>query len=116
MTNKILADIGTVVVSPPNLGFVPPSFQDVLTFGIRLFFVVAGLAALFYLLLGALGWITSGGSKENVDKAREKITAAVIGLVLVFIVFGLVALLELVLNRGFGVTRSIELPTLIQAK
>jgi hypothetical protein len=114
ITKKILAEIGTYTVSPPNIGFVPPSFQDILTFGIRLFFVIAGLAALFYLLLGALGWITSGGSKEGVDKAREKITAAVIGLVLVFVVFGIVALLEVVLNRGFGVTKSIDLPTLIK--
>ncbi|PJC30483.1 hypothetical protein CO051_05465, partial [Candidatus Roizmanbacteria bacterium CG_4_9_14_0_2_um_filter_39_13] len=43
-----------------ELGFKIPSLGDLLTFAIRAFFVIAGLAALFYLLLGALGWVTSG--------------------------------------------------------
>jgi len=97
-----------------KLGFTPPSLDQVLTFLIRSFFVISGLVALIYLLLGALSWITSGGNKENVDKAREKIQAALIGVILVFIVIALVGVIENVLSLGLGITRPIVFPKLIQ--
>ena len=62
-----------------QLGWNVPSLGGILTFMIRLFFIVAGLAALFYLLLGALAWVTSGGSKDQVEGAQKKIIAAVVG-------------------------------------
>jgi hypothetical protein len=105
---------GSVSYAPVNVGFSVPSFDVVLTFIIRLFFVVAGLIALFYLLMGALAWITSGGNKENVDKAREKIQAALIGVILVFVVLALVGVIENILSLGLGITRPIVFPKLIQ--
>lgn len=100
--------------APVKLGFSVPSLDQVLTFLIRGFFVISGLVALIYLLLGALSWITSGGNKENVDKAREKIQAALIGVILVFIVIALVGVIENVLSLGLGITRPIVFPKLIQ--
>jgi len=101
-------------VSKVNVGFTIPGFDQVVTFLIRMFFVVAGLVALIYLLLGALGWITSGGNKENVDKAREKIQAALIGIILIFVVLAIVGVIENLFNMGFGITRDIVFPKLIQ--
>ena len=97
-----------------NLGFTIPSFDTVLSFGIRFLFIVSGLIALLYLLLGALAWITSGGNKENVDKAREKIQAALIGLILMFAVLAIVAVVENIFSMGLGLTRPIVFPKLIQ--
>jgi len=99
-----------------NLGFTIPKFNDVLTFGIRFFFIVAGLVALLYLLLGALAWITSGGNKESVDKAREKIQAALVGLILIFVVLAIIAVIENIFflpNQGLGLTKPIVFPGLI---
>lgn len=107
----------TVQVDPRALGFAIPSLGDILTFLIRFFFAIAGLAALLYLLLGAFGWITSGGSKEGVEKAREKIQAAVIGVVLIVIVLALIWTLEQVVFAGkicFGISCPLTLPTLIK--
>lgn len=98
------------------LGFNIPNFGEVLTFIIRFFFVAAGLATLIFLLLGAFSWITSGGNKENVEKAREKIQAAVIGIVLVVVVLALVALFEQVVFQKkicFGLTCPITFPSLL---
>ena len=64
-----------------------------LSTGINLFILVAALAAFAYLLWGALDWITSGGDKEKLLKARGKIQNAVIGLMVVFaalIIFNLI--------------------------
>lgn len=99
-----------------NVGFAIPEFDAVLTFLIRTFFVVAGVVALLYLLLGALGWITSGGNKEGVDKAREKIQAAVIGLILIFIVLSIIGVMENILFKecGLGILKPICFPRLIK--
>lgn len=43
---------------------------------------VGGLAVLLYLVLGAIQWITAGGDKGKIDKARERIIQAIIGLVI----------------------------------
>lgn len=57
--------------------------SPVLSKFIGLLLVAAAVAALFYLLMGGLQWITSGGDKAGMQAAREKITAAFIGLAIV---------------------------------
>lgn len=51
--------------------------------GINLFFLLAAVMLLVYLLWGAYDWIVSGGNKEAVTKAQNKITNAVIGIIIV---------------------------------
>lgn len=43
--------------------------------------VIAALLVLMYLIWGGIEWITSGGDKGKTESARNKITAAVIGLI-----------------------------------
>ncbi|PJC34316.1 hypothetical protein CO051_00155 [Candidatus Roizmanbacteria bacterium CG_4_9_14_0_2_um_filter_39_13] len=100
-----------------ELGFKIPTLGDLLTFAIRAFFVIAGLAGLFYLLLGALAWVTSGGDKDSVKAAREKIQATVIGMILIVAVLGIVWTLEQVIfNRRIclGLSCPLTLPSLIE--
>jgi len=109
--------IGSVTYSPVNLGFTIPPFNAVLTFIIRLFFIIAGIIAILYLLLGAFAWITSGGNKENVDKARDKIMNAIIGIILIFAVLAVVGVVEQMFfpaDVGLGITKPIVFPKLIQ--
>lgn len=61
---------------------------------INVFVIFAGLAMLLYLLWGSLDWITSNGEKEKMEKARNKITHAIIGLVIVIVsltIYGFIA-------------------------
>ncbi len=113
ITNQPTTPVGSFSTSKVNLGFTIPSFDAVLTFIIRFFFIIAGLVALIYFILGALAWITSGGNKESVDKAREKIQAALIGIILLFFVLALVGVLENILGIGMGITKPIVFPQLI---
>src|SRR3989344_2890733 len=102
-----------------NLGFAPPSLSDILTFVIRAFFVIAGLAALLFLLLGALAWVTSGGNKEAITAAQQKIQAAVIGMILIVAVLAIIWTLEQVIfNRRIclGLSCPLTLPGLIETK
>ncbi len=45
--------------------------------------VIAALVAFIYLILGGIQWITSGGDKSAMESARNKITQAIVGLIIV---------------------------------
>ena len=99
-----------------NAGFTVPSMSVVIGFMMKFLFFFAGLAALLYLLLGAIAWVTSSGDKENVKKAQDKIQAAVLGLVILVAVVVLLATLEqIVLKNVFcvGLTCDISIPKLV---
>ncbi len=74
--------------------FTIPSIADIIGFLIKLFFFIAGLAALIYLLLGAFSWVTSSGDKESVKKAQDKIQAAVVGLIVIVLVLAIMVTIE----------------------
>ncbi len=62
--------------------------------------VIAALLVFLYLILGGIEWITSGGDKGKTENARNKITAAVIGLIILAASY---AILLIILNfLGFG--------------
>ncbi len=43
--------------------------------------LVAAILVLLYLLWGGMEWITSGGDKSKLEKARQRITSAILGIV-----------------------------------
>lgn len=70
-------------------GDVTQSLATLFVFGITLIFSVAGIAVLIYLLWGAFEYTTSGGDKESMAQARGKMVNAVVGIVLIVVVFAL---------------------------
>lgn len=56
----------------------------------RILFTLGGLAVIIFMASGAFMWITSGGDKGKVETARERITASVIGMMILFSMFALV--------------------------
>lgn len=52
--------------------------------------VVAGLAFVLYFLLGGLNWITSGGDKGKVEKAKGMMTGGAIGLIIIAVSYSIV--------------------------
>ena len=110
-------------ISPPaamNVGGSDPvvGLGKFIAFGINMFILVAGMFLILYLLMGAFDWITSGGEKEKIVKAQSKITNALIGMVLVFVVltvFNVLAgnILGIVVPNDSG-GFDIKLPTLGQ--
>ena len=65
--------------------------------------VVALLLVLLYLILGGIEWITSGGDKGKTESARNKITAAVIGIIILAAAYALVTLVAWVLGFDGGI-------------
>ena len=92
------------------LCFDETSVPGIIGAAITFIFVIAVIIALFYLLLGAVKWIFSGGDKAAVEGARHTITAAIVGLVIVFLVF----LVFTILLRffGLGIADITNIPTI----
>ncbi len=61
---------------------------------IRLTVVVAAIVFFFILVIGGIKWIASGGDKAQTESARNQITAALVGLVIVFAAWAIVALIN----------------------
>lgn len=122
---KLLADqtvnqvFGTV--SPPagmNIGGSDPvqGLGTLIGWGINIFLTVSGFFMLLYLLWGAFDWIVSSGEKEKITKAQNKITNAIIGMILIFaviVIFNVLAghMLGIIQDNGNG-SWGIKIPTL----
>jgi len=66
---------------------------------VNLALVIAALVFFFILVMGGIKWITSQGDESKVKEAREQVTQALIGLVIVFVAFAIAKLIQAV----FGV-------------
>lgn len=78
----------TVQPSPTIIQFTQPqgtlgSFSALFSGAVSWLLLIAFILAFFYLILGGIAWVTSGGDKGNIEAARNKIIAAIIGLVIV---------------------------------
>lgn len=46
-------------------------------------FIAGFLLAFVFLITGAISWISSGGDKQKLESARDQITNAIVGIVIV---------------------------------
>ena len=68
-------------------------FARFVPMAVTLLLIAAAVVFVFIMILGAISWITSGGDKQQVESARGRILAAVIGLVILFAVWAIIRLL-----------------------
>lgn len=80
------------IITPPNgvPGGEPGMGEIIIKTGINILLVVAVLLALFFLVWGGLDYISSEGKKDKIERAKKKITFAVLGLLIVFGAFFIV--------------------------
>lgn len=69
-------------ISVDGLGFFT-DIGELINRALRFVMVIAALLVFLYLIWGGVEWITSGGDKGKTESARNKITASVIGLIVV---------------------------------
>ena len=78
---------------------------------IQVIMIVAALVALIFLIIGGIKWITSGGDKTAVEAARNTITSALIGLLIVFAAWAIIKLIEYFF--GITVISGLTVPQLV---
>lgn len=88
---------GAIKINPPgglpSGGFGDNTANNLIGWGLTALLVGGTLLALAYLIWGGVQWITSGGDKSKIQAARNKMTYAIIGLVIAFLSFFIVTLI-----------------------
>jgi hypothetical protein len=80
---------------------------------IIIIFSFGGIATLFMFVWGAFTWITSEGDKEKVQKSRQKMTYAVIGLALLSLSFVIINAVGQIV--GFNPLGKLTIPRIWEA-
>lgn len=115
-TSSVIGTINAPVNDPLYTATNPnEAVGKILSMGIQLFFLVAAIATMVYLFWGAFDWIGSSGEKDKLQKAQNKIVSAIIGLLLVVVVFVVFnVIMGTVLGGKFGIGNNMEfkLPTI----
>lgn len=70
------------------------SANALITFLVKLLIVSAFIIAFIFLLIGGIRWITSAGDPKAVESAKNTVTAAIVGLLLVVSAFAIIRLVE----------------------
>jgi hypothetical protein len=94
-----LAQTNINLAPPPGVNIANFTIEGLIQFAIIAILAIAGVIFFFMLILGGIKWIMSGGDKTGTEGARKQITAALIGLIIVFSAW---AILNLV-NQIFGI-------------
>lgn len=103
-------------ISPP--GDIPQggvgTVEKIIQNGITIFIIVGVIITLIFLILGGIQWITSGGDKEALQKARKRITFAVIGIVVILLALLIVNIIGGLLGVNLTSPKYQPVPTCIQ--
>jgi TRAP-type C4-dicarboxylate transport system permease small subunit len=88
------AELGKV--APPGGFFL--TFSTMLSSILNIVLTIGVIAVLLYLIWGGIEWITSGGDKGKTESARNKITSAVIGLVILVSAWAILQFVQTLLD------------------
>ncbi|OGM09774.1 hypothetical protein A2W13_01170 [Candidatus Woesebacteria bacterium RBG_16_36_11] len=108
ITNPIFGQPLTDLLNEGPFAF----FQRLIPALVGIGFVVGVIIFVFIMIIGAIQWISSGGDKASVEAARGKVMNAIIGLIVLFVVFALIKLIETfftinILELDIGVLRIV---------
>jgi hypothetical protein len=75
-------ELNPPMVDIPEAGL--SNFREVLQWGTTMLMIISVFLATFFLIWGGIQWIMSGGNKDKIHAAQQKIIYATIGLVVIF--------------------------------
>jgi len=81
MFEKVYAQAQITINQPSNIKISDVGHLISALVGVLL--ILSALIAFFYLIMGGISWITSGGDIASMETARNKITHAIVGLIIV---------------------------------
>jgi hypothetical protein len=89
---NVLADATLKIAQPDQ--FKISDLGQLITAAVGTIMIIAALLAFLYLILGGIKWITSGGDKAGMEEARNKITHAIVGLIIVGAAWAIMSLVQ----------------------
>lgn len=87
--NPIHTTFGEIVPPSPvaEIGSGKEGLAILLSKIVNIIYTVSAIVFIFMLLYAAFEWITSGGDKEKIESARNRITWAIIGIIILSLTF-----------------------------
>jgi hypothetical protein len=82
LISQIYAAGGTIGVPQPS-GMKITDIGVLISRVISVAFIISGILTFGFLVFGGVEWLTSGGDKGKTEAARNRITAAIVGLAIV---------------------------------
>ena len=104
MIKTVLAQnvsIGGVSIKGPLVGYT--NIADIINNVVPFIMALAGIILFFVLMWGGLDYVTSQGAPEKLKTANAKITAGVIGFVLLVLSFLITRILAYIFGIGQGI-------------
>jgi hypothetical protein len=111
MLEQVHAQAQITINQPTNIHIT--SIGQLISAVVGVLLILSALIAFFYLIMGGISWITSGGDKAAMESARNKITHAIVGLIIVGAAWAVMILLQ----QFLGITiigSTFTLPSPIQ--
>lgn len=111
----VLAETPPPTRAPINFNITAPTgavsapVGTIVNNAIKIIFSIGGFLVLIFLIIGAFQWIMSGGDKEAVGKARQRITHALIGLAILVLAFVIAQVIQSILGVNI---LNVDLPRL----
>ena len=106
--NKVYAATDVVIPKPGNIRI--DSIGALISALVGALLILAALLAFLYLVLGGISWITSGGDKASMETARNKITHAIVGLIIVGAAWAIMVLVQSFLGVTIIAGTGIDIP------
>lgn len=103
-----------ITIAPPEAwgNLTNITVPGIISTAIKVILITAAIIAFVFLVVGGIKWITSGGDKEGTQAAQKTITAALIGLIIIFAAWAIIELLNVFFGIDiFGGLKIPNIPT-----
>ncbi|MBI2596299.1 hypothetical protein HYW46_06210 [Candidatus Daviesbacteria bacterium] len=78
--------------SPPRLTIISYFLSNIISFALLL----AGIVAVYFIIISGIKLITSGGDQIKVHEAKQSITYALVGLIIILLSFTIIKVFSVV--------------------
>lgn len=82
-------------------------FEKIISNTLGFLTIIGGIAALIWFILGAFGWISSGGDKEKLSKNQRQMVHAATGMIFIVMAWGIVGVLSTLF--GFDLLSPVDI-------
>lgn len=106
----VFAAEGTSLFQWPKDTVPFTNLGNLLSNALILLFFFAAVLSFIFIVIGGIQWITAGGDKLAAQSARDRITAAVVGLLIVVAAFALTLIITTVLGVNIFGGAEIKFP------
>jgi hypothetical protein len=83
---------------PKSIAEAGSNVADLFSTMLQFFTLIGGLAFIVYFIIGGLKWLTAGDDTQKVDGAKKQMTNAAIGLIIIVLAYGIIAIVGAVLG------------------